>query len=53
MSKVANSIRRGLLEAIAVAEGKVVASAYRRVHVPDRIKYRGAASNQHLPFSPC
>lgn len=36
MSKVADSIRRGLNEALAYAEGKVDANAY-RVHVPERI----------------
>lgn len=36
MSKVADSIRRGLDEALAYAEGKADANAY-RVHVPERI----------------
>jgi len=36
MSKVADSIRRGLNEALAFAEGKADANAY-RVHVPERI----------------
>src|SRR5882724_3579247 len=36
MSKVANSIRRGLGEAVAHAEGKADESAY-RVHVPVKI----------------
>src|SRR5258708_6268287 len=36
MSKVANSIRRGLGEAVAHAEGKTDESAY-RVHVPVKI----------------
>ena len=36
MSKVADSIRRGLREAVAYAEGKVDESAY-RVHVPVKI----------------
>lgn len=36
MSKVANSIRRGLREAIAYAEGKANQSGY-RVHVPAKI----------------
>lgn len=36
MSKVADSIRRGLNEALAYAEGKADANAY-RVHVPERI----------------
>lgn len=36
MSKVADSIRRGLREAVAYAEGKADATAY-RVHVPERI----------------
>ena len=35
MSKVADSIRRGLREAVAYAEGKADESAY-RVHVPRR-----------------
>lgn len=36
MSKVADSIRRGLNEALAYAEGKADANAY-RAHVPERI----------------
>src|ERR1700761_7569938 len=36
MSKVADSIRRGLQEAVAYAEGKADASAY-RIHVPEKI----------------
>jgi len=36
MSKVADSIRRGLNEALTYAEGKADANAY-RVHVPERI----------------
>jgi len=36
MSKVADSIRRGLNEALAYAEDKADANAY-RVHVPERI----------------
>ena len=36
MSKVADSIRRGLQEAVAFAEGSVDESAY-RVHVPETI----------------
>ena len=36
MSKVADSIRRGLREAVAYAEGKADANAY-RVHVPVKI----------------
>ena len=36
MSKVADSIRRGLREAVAYAEGKADESAY-RVHVPAKI----------------
>ena len=36
MSKVADSIRRGLQEAVAFAEGAADASAY-RVHVPETI----------------
>ena len=36
MSKVADSIRRGLKEAVAYAEGKVDESAY-RIHVPEKI----------------
>lgn len=36
MSKVADSIRRGLNEALAYAEGKVDANTF-RVHVPERI----------------
>jgi putative transcriptional regulator len=36
MSKVADSIRRGLEEAVAYAKGKADAKAY-RVHVPETI----------------
>lgn len=36
MSKVADSIRRGLREAVAYAEGKADENAY-RVHVPAKI----------------
>lgn len=36
MSKVADSIRRGLQEALAYAEGTADVSAY-RAHVPERI----------------
>jgi putative transcriptional regulator len=36
MSKVADSIRRGLQEALVYAEGKADERAY-RVHVPERI----------------
>jgi putative transcriptional regulator len=36
MSTVADSIRRGLEEAVAYAEGKADANAY-HVHVPERI----------------
>lgn len=36
MSKVADSIKRGLKEALAYAEGKADQNAY-RVHVPERI----------------
>lgn len=36
MSKVADSIRRGLNEALAYAEGTADTTAY-RVHVPERI----------------
>ena len=36
MSKVADSIRRGLQEALVYAEGKADESAY-RVHVPEQI----------------
>ena len=35
MSKVADSIRRGLQEALVYAEGKADERAY-RVHVPER-----------------
>ena len=35
-SKVADSIRRGLQEAVAYAEGKADANAY-RIHVPEKI----------------
>ena len=37
MSKVADSIKRGLQEAISIARGKAVASIY-RVHSPNRVK---------------
>ena len=36
MSKVADSIRRGLKEAVAYAEGKADEGAY-RIHVPDKV----------------
>jgi putative transcriptional regulator len=36
MSKAADSIRRGLKEAVAYAEGKADVSAY-RTHVPEKI----------------
>lgn len=36
MSKIADSIRRGLNEALAYTEGKADATAY-RVHVPEQI----------------
>ena len=36
MSKAADSIRRGLKEAVAYAEGKADESAY-RIHVPEKI----------------
>ncbi len=36
MSKVADSIRRGLQQAVAYAEGKADTNAY-RVHVPERV----------------
>ena len=36
MSKVADSIRRGLQEAVAYAEGRANVNAY-RIHVPERI----------------
>jgi len=39
MRKVASSIRRGLEEAVAFAEGKADKSRY-RVHVPKRINVR-------------
>jgi putative transcriptional regulator len=39
MSKVANSIRRGLGEAVAYAKGEADASHY-RVHVPEQIDVR-------------
>jgi putative transcriptional regulator len=39
MSKVANSIRRGLEEALAYARGEADKSTY-RVHVPKRIDVR-------------
>lgn len=39
MSKVADSIRRGLQEAVAYAEGKADANAY-RIHVPEKINVK-------------
>jgi len=39
MSKVANSIRRGLEEAVAYAKGQADAKTY-RVHVPEAIDVR-------------
>ncbi len=36
MSKIADSIRRGLKEAVAYAEGKADEGAY-RIHVPEKI----------------
>ncbi len=36
MSKVADSIRRGLKEAVSYAEGKADENAY-RIHVPEKI----------------
>ena len=44
MSKVADSIRRGLNEALAYAEGKADAHAY-RVHVPERIGGKALRTN--------
>lgn len=43
MSRVADSLRRGLREAVAYAEGKADASAY-RVHVPERIDVKAIRS---------
>lgn len=39
MSKIAESIRRGLKEAVAYAEGKANENTY-RIHVPERIDVR-------------
>jgi putative transcriptional regulator len=44
MSKVAESIRRGLQEAVAYAESKADESAY-RVHVPERIDVKAIRTN--------
>ena len=44
MSKVADSIRRGLQEAVAYAKGEADASAY-RVHVPERIDVKAIRMN--------
>lgn len=44
MSKVADSIRRGLEEAISYAKGQADLSAY-RVHIPDKVDVKGD-SNQ-------
>jgi len=44
MSKVADSIRRALQEAIAFAEGTADASAY-RVHVPETIDVKAIRAN--------
>ncbi len=43
MSKVADSIRRGLQDAVAYAEGKADVSAY-RVHVPEKIDVKAIRS---------
>ena len=44
MSKVADSIRRGLKEAMAYAEGKADKSAY-RIHVPKKIDVKATSEN--------
>ena len=44
MSKVADSIRRGLEEAMAYAKGEAGAGAY-RVHVPERIDVKAIRMN--------
>ena len=50
MSKVADSIRRGLQEAMAHAKGEAAASAY-RVHVPARIDVKAIRMNRAYPVS--
>lgn len=44
VSKIADSIRGGLEEAVAHAKGKADASAY-RVHVPERIDVKAVRTN--------
>ena len=44
MSKIADSIRRGLQEAVAYAKGEADKNAY-RVHVPERIDVKAIRTN--------
>ena len=44
MSKIADSIRRGLREAVAYAKGEADKNAY-RVHVPERIDVKAIRAN--------
>ena len=44
MSKIADSIRRGLQEAVGYAKGEADKSAY-RVHVPERIDVKAIRTN--------
>jgi hypothetical protein len=45
MSKVADSIRRGLREAVAYAKGKADENAY-RIHVPEKINVKAVISEE-------
>jgi len=44
MSKIADSIRRGLQEAVAYAKGEADKSAY-RVHIPEQIDVKAIRTN--------
>ena len=47
MSKVADSIRRGLKEAVAYAKGEADAKTY-RVHVPEAIDVKAIRAKLHM-----
>jgi putative transcriptional regulator len=47
MSKVAESIRRGLKEAVAFAEGKADVSGY-RIHVPEKIDVKAIRTGLNM-----
>jgi putative transcriptional regulator len=47
MSKVADSIRRGLKQAVAYAEGKADESAY-RIHVPEKIDVKAIRTRLNM-----